>query len=566
MLKGIPAAAGIAIGTAFVIDSASPSVETDEKEVIDPEVEIARLRAAQASTSEELLAAIELATRESASARTILESYHMIATDEVMTKAVEDRIRGGVSAETAVQQEFDVHKTALYQSKDAFLRGRVEDLDHVMERLLAVLRNRIIEATDARQSIVVSGSISPQDVLYFSNMKALGYVTEVGGINSHSCILAREFGLPAVIGIRNAAEAIHNGDTVVIDGFAGQVIVRPDDVMVRHYQNKQLEAEEYKTRLGALVREAAETTDGMRLVLKANADAPEQVDAALMVGCEGIGLVRTEMLLTRLGRYPTLEEQEVWYRDIAERAFPLNVTFRAFDIGSDKFREGIPYHEENPALGLRGIRFLLYRPDIFERQVLAILRASTHRNVRLMLPMISSVEELHEAKRLIHHCASKLASEGVDHDPAMPLGVMIETPAAALLADVFAEQVDFFSIGTNDLAQYALATDRTNELVADTFDAMHPAVMRLIAMTVGSAKKAGISVSVCGEMAGHAAATEMLVGIGIDELSVSAPLLLELKQRIRSISHEACVNMALDMVRMSTTTDVYARMARKSAT
>ncbi|MCX6140124.1 MAG: phosphoenolpyruvate--protein phosphotransferase [Candidatus Kapabacteria bacterium] len=558
VLKGIPASPGIAIGRAFVLSSDSPSVEPEVLNVQDIPSEVARFRTALDATTIELMNAIELARKESSTVISIIESYLLIASDPMMTTSIIDRIQAGFSAESAVLNEFDVHKTILYGAKDPLLRERVQDFEHVMERIIAALRNRTLSHELAGDSVVVSGSITPQDMLFFRQLHTLGYVTEIGGINSHSCILARDFGIPAVIGIRNATEIISSGSIVIVDGFAGIVIVDPESETLNEYISKHREAAEYRERLGALVGQPTRTTDGVELVLKANVDSPDQVDAAIMAGCQGIGLVRTEMLLVRWGRYPTIDEQVAWYRDIAERAYPLPVTFRAFDVGSDKFREGIPHHEENPALGLRGIRFLLYRPDIFQNQILAILRTSANRNVRFMLPMISTLEELEHAKDMIEECKLQLARDGVDFDRSMPLGVMVETPAAALMAPIFASRVDFLSIGTNDLAQYTLATDRTNELVADIFDAMHPAVVRLISMTVKAAHAAGVVVSVCGEMAGHAAATEMLVGIGIHELSVSPPLLLELKHRIRSVSHGDCLDLVKRIEECNTTTEVYA--------
>jgi len=558
ILKGIPASPGIAIGRAFVLSSDSPSLQPDVLTLEEVPVELERFRIAQEATTVELMNAIELARLESSTVSSILESYLMIASDPIMTNAIMGRITTGTPAETAVLSEFDIHKTVLYNARDPLLRERVQDFEHVMERMIAALRNRTLSHEQAIDSVVVSGSITPQDMLFFKQLRTLGYVTEIGGINSHSCILARDFGIPAVIGLRNATEMIQTDMTVIVDGYAGLLIVEPDQATLAEYTSKQKQAAEYRDRLGSLVGEPTVTRDGVEIVLKANIDSPDQVDAAIMSGCEGIGLVRTEMLLVQKGRYPSVAEQTSWYRDIVERAYPLPVTFRAFDVGSDKFREGIPHHEENPALGLRGIRFLLYRPDIFENQISAILRASAHRNVRLMIPMVSTLEELDEAKLLIEKCKEKLRAEGADFDPAMAIGVMIETPAAALMADAIAPRVDFLSIGTNDLAQYTLATDRTNELVADIFDAMHPAVLRLITMTVNAAHNAGITASVCGEMAGHSAATEMLVGIGITELSVSPPLLLELKHRIRSAIYTDCQVLVKRMAKCSTTTEVYA--------
>lgn len=561
ILKGIPASPGIAIGRAVVLSVESPTIHHDRIAPDLVEAEVGRFMSALDVAASELVAAIEIAKHESATVTTIIESFLQIVGDPIITSSIIDRIRHGYAAEAAIVAEYDTHKNVLYAASDVFMRERAQDLENVKERLLATLRNKHLSHASARDSIVVAGSVTPQDMLFFKQKQTLGFVTEVGGINSHSSILARDIGIPAVIGIRNATGEIQSATTIIVDGFSGVVIVDPDEATLAEFVEKQLRAEEYRQRLGTLKEKTSTTRDGLHISLMANVDTPDDVDTAMMQSSEGVGLVRTEFLLVQLGRYPTLEEQTAWYRDIAERAFPHPVTFRAFDVGSDKFREGIPHHEDNPALGLRGIRFLLYRPDIFAQQVCAVLRASAHRNVRFMLPMISVHEELEQAKQIIESCKHRLFDEGVDFDPGMPVGVMIETPAAALMADMFARESDFLSIGTNDLAQYALATDRTNELVADIFDALHPAVLRLIGMVVQAAEQHGRKVSVCGELAGHAAATEMLIGLGIRELSVTPRLILEVKQRVRSATYLESVDVVQRLLRCTSTHEVHAVLA-----
>ncbi len=558
VLKGVPASPGIAIGRAFVLDPEQP---VDPTEQITPDSianELHRFQQALEVVIAELVQARDLARQESDTAVNIVESYQLIVNDPIIQKSIKEHISKGISAEAGVAREFDAHKSLLYNARDSYLRSRVQDLEVVKERIISVLRKRTLSHAAGYDSIVVAPHVTPQDMLFFKATQTLGYVTEVGGINSHVCILARDMGYPAVIGIRNAADTIQNDDLLVVDGYAGIVVVNPDAETLRQYQEKAVKAEEYRQQLGKLAGKPSVTTDGVRISLLANIDEPEHVDAAMMAGAEGIGLVRTEFMLMRLGRYPSVEEQTAWYRDIAERAYPKTVTIRAFDVGSDKFRQGIPHREENPALGLRGIRFLLYRPDIFEQQVCAILRASVHRNIRLMLPMISMVEEIDAAQRIIEGCKKRLDAEGVEYDASLPVGIMIETPAAAMMAETFARRADFLSIGTNDLAQYALATDRTNDLVADLFDPLHPAVIRMVRMAVQAANKFGRSVSVCGEMAGHASATEMLIGIGIHELSVAPRLLLELKRRVLNVSYMQCEDLVQQLESCSTTQQVYA--------
>lgn len=561
ILKGIPASPGVAIGKAYVLSVESPSITHERIEPSAIVDEVAQFRRAIETVTGELIHAVELARTESSTVSTIIESFQLIVADPTIINNIVRRIEQGTSAEAAVVNEFDIHKALLYNAKDIYLRERALDFEQVKERLLSVMRNNELWHAAAYDSILVAGSITPHDMLLFKQTRTLGYVTEVGGINSHACILARDLGVPAVIGIRNATGEVPMGATIIVDGFSGVVVVEPDAETLAQYHEKLVRAEEYKTRLGSLIGMPTVTQDGHAVRLVANIDTPEQVDVAVMQGSEGVGLVRTEYLLIQRGRYPSVDEQTEWYRDIAHRAFPLPVTFRAFDVGSDKFREGIPHHEDNPALGLRGIRFLLYRPDIFRCQVCAVLRASAHKNVRLMLPMISVMEELEQARYIIEECKHTLAMDGVDFDPRMPVGMMIETPAAAMMADSFAKHVDFMSIGTNDLAQYALATDRTNELVADLFDALHPAVIRMIAMVVDAGRRHNTTVSICGELAGHAAATELLLGLGIHELSVSPALTLQLKHRIREATLSDSVELTARVLRATSTPEVYALLA-----
>ncbi|MBU3741088.1 MAG: phosphoenolpyruvate--protein phosphotransferase [Candidatus Kapabacteria bacterium] len=558
VLKGIPASPGIAVGRAFVLSVESPTIRHERISPNEVDAELARFAIAIDVSTRELYKAVEIARTEKGTVTSIIESFIHIVNDPTITASIVDRIRHGYAAEWAVIAEYDTHKSLLYAARDAVMRERAQDLEHVKERLLAAMRNRQLSHESAAGAAVVAGSVTPQDMLFFRQNQTLGFVTEVGGINSHTCILARDLGIPAVIGVRNATTVIPTAAPMIVDGYSGVIIVYPTAETRAEYESKLHQAEEYRQRLGELRDQSSTTVDGVHVALLANIDTPDDVDTAMMQGCEGIGLVRTEVMLAQHGRYPSMEEQTSWYTDIAERAFPQPVTFRAFDVGSDKFREGIPHHEDNPALGLRGIRFLLYRPDIFAQQIFAVLRASAHRNVRFMLPMVSVYEELQQAKEIIEACRQALIAEGVDFDRAMPVGVMIETPAAALLADVFASETDFLSIGTNDLAQYALATDRTNELVADIFDASHPAVLRMIRMIVDAADAHGRTVSVCGELAGHAAATEMLVGLGIRELSVAPRLVLEVKQRVRATQYADARQLVEKLLRCTSTLGVHA--------
>ncbi|MBX7154452.1 MAG: phosphoenolpyruvate--protein phosphotransferase [Bacteriodetes bacterium] len=547
-LKGIPASPGIAIGRCVVIQGDNQSLLhysmiSDDKRVS----EVERYQNAVRLCAIELQQTFQLAEKEIGNVAAILETYEFIVNDFTINEAIIKRIRDGFPAESAVSIEYDLQKNFFQYAKDAILRERAHDIENVKERLLHVLHNKHISHSIARNSIIVSPSIIPQDVILFNESEVLGFVTEVGGITSHSCILARSLGLPAVIGVPNATTVTVANSVIIIDGYAGVVITNPKPETLEKYIRKQEQKKAQSKKLQRQAQFPAVTQDGTRIQLNANADTTDDVDVALTHGAEGIGLVRTEMFIVKLQRFPDEAEQEEYYRDMSLRTYPNVVTFRAFDIGSDKHVEGLP-HEKNPALGMRGVRFLLHRKDIYLTQIRAILKASVNKNVRLLIPMIANVQEIEESLELVKRAKKQLTDSGHDFDHAMPVGIMIETPSSALMAHKLAELVNFFSIGTNDLTQYTLAADRTNEMVSTIFDAFNPAVLRLMKHTVDAATKNNISVSVCGDFGGHSAATELLIGMGINELSVTPSLLPELKQRIRKASAKHASKVFMDAV------------------
>jgi phosphotransferase system enzyme I (PtsI) len=553
--KGIPASAGIAIAKAVLVQHEPHGIATH---TLPPDLipdEQSRYGRAFKNALKELEATIELANEEARDAVEILETYRVILTDPTLTTAIQTYISTGSTAEYAVAREFE-QRTALFGlATDIMLRDRASEIEHVRDLLLAELSQRRFSHSVAAGSIVVAPSISPTDLIFFNESNIEGLVTEIGGIASHSSILMRSLKIPAVIGVKGIAEKIQPDSIIIVDGYAGEVIINPKPRTLLKYEKRLQQAEEHKKRLGKLAKLPSETRDGRKIRITANIDCPEDAEKAVLGGAEGIGLVRTEYLILQHGGFPDEETQCGWYTEIAERSFPHPVTLRAFDIGSDKQVEGF-LKEDNPALGLRGVRFLLKNKDIFKTQVRAVLRASLHKNICLMLPMISGASELREALDIIAECRKSLKKEGIPFDAATPIGIMIETPAAAILAPELAAMVDFFSIGTNDLTQYTLAADRINEYVADIYDPFHPAVLKLLKITLDAAKKRKIPVSICGELAGHAAATELLIGLGVDELSVAPPLLLELKKRVRKANFENAKKLWRAVGRLATGTDV----------
>jgi phosphotransferase system enzyme I (PtsI) len=491
---------------------------------------------ALAACIENLRSTYLLAEREIGNVASILETYELILTDITINEGIRTRIDGGIPAEHAISAEYDEKRMLFVGMKDEILRERAVDIDNVKDRILSALRHRQLSMTFSDDVVVIASSVIPHDVVIFNDQGVRAIVTEVGGITSHSSIMARSLSMPAVIGVKNVTSHIESGSIVIVDGNEGILIVNPGETTLERYQNRIQEQQQLHEQYAQSVHVESTTKDGHRVRLLANVDLPEEVTEAIQRGAEGIGLVRTEILVIRLDRFPSEDEQTQWYTSIAERAYPRPVTFRAFDIGTDKYISGLP-QERNPALGIRGIRYLLQRSDVFRSQVRAILRASHLGNVQFMLPMVTGISEIEDTLLLLAYSKEEMHAQGMTFDATMPVGMMIETPSSALLADHFAKRLNFFSIGSNDLTQYVLAADRGSDLVSGVYDTFHPAVLRLMKTSVDAAHASGIPVNVCGEFGSHSAATDLLVGMGVDGLSVSAQLLPELKNRILQVSH-----------------------------
>lgn len=538
-LKGIPSSPGVVIAKALVIQPEIFISANDKVSSGTSSFEIDRLTQAFKDLNLEFKAVVDRIPESNTGAVNILETNLLIINDEFLQKSINAFINDGYTAESAVIREFEKQKVYLLNSRDKILRERATELDHVKTHILSALKQRCLQYNIANDRVLVAQSLTPTDFVNYKEAGALAVVTEAGGIASHVSILARSFETPAVIGVKDATGIIKNNDLVIIDGFTGLVIYNPNDELIAKYQDKIEKIEKHRIALGKLAKEPAVTADGRKIHLMANVDRLDDIDAANLVGAEGIGLVRSESLIINYSTIPGEELQSKWYREIADRIYPNPVTIRAFDIGSDKYVEGMPHAESNPALGFRGIRYLLSRTELFKAQIRSVLRASINKNVRFMLPMVSDTSELVKSLQIIDECKKELSAEQIDFDANMPVGIMIETPSAALMADELAELSDFFSIGTNDLTQYTLAVDRTNELVSDRFDSFNPAVLKLIAMTAEAAARKKIPVGICGELAGHSAATTILIGMGITELSVVPAMVLELKNRIRKMKYSA---------------------------
>lgn len=556
ILKGIPSSPGLAIGKAYVIQPETIIIPKDKETANDVDEELNRFESAVNTVIEELQHVLDKVELYQANVTAVIETNILILRDDVLLDAIKDKIKSGYSVESAVIQIFDSQALMLRNSKDSIISERAIEFNHIKERLISALRNICVFYAIEKGSIVVAKSVTPSDLITFKEAGVAGIITEIGGISSHSSILSRSFEIPAVIGVNNATGIIQNSSTVLIDGYAGWIDIHPSKDAIDKFNIKKEREEQHKAKLGSLIKLPALTLDDKKINLLANIDMLDDVEYAARVNADGIGLVRTENLIILQNHFPSENEQVDWYYQIAERAYPYPVTFRAFDVGSDKYTQGLPKQENNPALGFRGIRFLLQRPDLFKKQIRAVLRASRLKNVKFMLPMISSINEVTRSIAIINECKKELDNRNLEYNKFMPIGIMVETPSAALMADKFANYVDFFSIGTNDLTQYVLAADRTNELVTEIFDTFHPAVLRLIKFTIDAAKAKNIKVGICGEFAGHADATHLLIGMGIDDLSASPSVLLELKHRIRKSNYASAKVLADELVECESSDEV----------
>jgi len=537
LLKGIGAAPGLAIGRAVWWRKERPEFTVHTVE--DPEREVTRLKQAIEQAQEQISRLRETAAkRMGESEAAVFDAHLAFLSDPAYTGEMERRIRDEAkNAEAicaAVTQEMSDMLAAL---PDEYMQARADDIRDVGDRLLLILTGRqpfdpsLLEAG----SVVVAEELTPSDTAQFPQGIA-GMITARGSKTAHAAIMARTLGIPAVLGLGQAIDQIQDGDTLILDGTTGDVTRNPDPQAEQAAREEMRRQRERREQALAAAKEDARTADGKRVQVFANIGSLNDIELALQSGAEGVGLFRTEFLYLENDHWPTEEEQYEAYRRVLEAFNPNPVIIRTLDIGGDK---DLPYadlpKEENPFLGHRAIRFCFSQPEIFKTQLRALLRASVHGTLWIMFPMIENVSEIRQAKELLAECRAELAKEGVQVAEEIPVGIMIEVPAAAVTADLLAPEVDFMSIGTNDLTQYTLAADRGNEQVAHLYDAAHPAVLRLVRQTCQAGKKAGIPVGMCGELAGDANMTEILVGLGLDELSMSAGAIPEVKERIRSV-------------------------------
>lgn len=543
ILKGIAAAPGIAIARAFIFAKEKEAVSHDNVDNVEEAIQ--NLDNALEQSKKELRKIFNLAVDKLGDKRAaIFEAQIMILDDPILINTIKDRIRKEQkNPEYIVEDEISKYIRIMSESNEPYMKERSHDIEDIKNRIIRNLKKKKWKSRITSDVIVVTSNLSPSDTVLFSRVNVKGYVTDFGGLTSHAAIIARSLNIPAVVGLHEATSRIKDGDLLIVDGFHGQVFINPDDKLLNEYEKKIAKLCEYDEELMKLRDLPAETLDGKEISLFANLDLSEEMTFILHNCANGIGLVRTEQLFEEYEVFPDEDKQYEVYKKIAEQIYPKIVIIRAFDIGGDKVLP-VDLHEPNPMLGWRGIRLLLDNPTLFKTQIRAVLRASSHKNIWFMLPMISSLQEVIQSKKIIEDCKNELHKEGKTFDKHIPIGIMIEVPSAAVLTREFANEVDFLSIGTNDLIQYLLAVDRGNDIVSGQYQEFHPAVIRTLHHIISETKKAGKLVSMCGEMAADPVAVPLLIGLGLDSLSLSAAGIPFHKKIIRSLKYDDMKKLA----------------------
>lgn len=478
--------------------------------------------------------------------------------DEVLRKLQSDKF----NVEAVFRDVANRYAQTLSQIDDPYLRERAVDIEDVMRRVVRNLQGKAPSAMPApgESYVLVAHNLAPSDTAALDAKHVVGIATDLGSRTSHTAIMARSLGIPAVVGLHDATERLEAGASVFLDGSGGLVIVNPTVETLENYKRSEARRQQVEERLSTLRETQSTTIDGQHIVLSANIELPQEVETVATSGAEGIGLYRTEFLYLNRDTLPDEEEQFATYLSVAKQVAPNPLIIRTFDLGGDKVAGGVDLGEEsNPFLGWRAIRFSLEHPDIFKTQLRAMLRASVVGNVKVMFPMISGLDELRAALALFAECKDELRAAGLPFDDQLQVGAMIEVPSAAICSDALAREVDFFSIGTNDLIQYTLAVDRVNERVAHLHDPAHPAILRLLKQVSDSAHNNDIWVGVCGEMAGDIILVPLLIGLGIDELSVGAAVVPRVKLVVQRVATAECKKLVEEVMKLRTANEIRAR-------
>lgn len=559
--QGVGVSPGIARGTVFVHrpdDEEAPVRRVEQSQIAD---EIARFETALLATRAQILEMQEkIATSIGAKDASIFDAHLLVVEDRTLIDEVLRNLqKDKYNIEHTFAQVAGRYAKTLSEIDDPYLRERAMDIHDVTRRVIHNLmgKNNASLASITTPHILIAHNLTPSDTAQLNRALVLAFGTDIGSKTSHTAIMARSLNIPAIVGLHDVSTQLATGDHVLLDGYSGLFIVNPSDQTLWEYGELELIKTEAEERLTELRETESKTRDGRHVTLSANIELPEDLVQVEKSGAEGVGLYRTEFFYLNRLELPNEEDQYEAYHKVASSVLPHSVIIRTLDLGGDKFMSALNLPEElNPFLGWRAIRFCLERVDVFKTQLRAILRASAVGNVKIMYPMISGVEELRRANVILEECRAELRQEGVAFDEKMEVGAMIEIPSAAVSADILAREVNFFSIGTNDLIQYAIAVDRLNERIAHLYEPTHPAILRLIRMTVDAAHARNLWVGVCGEMAGDIALTPLLLGLGVDELSTGAAQVPRVKRAVQSLDLDACRQLIHDIQSLETAAEI----------
>lgn len=558
-LFGIAASTGIAIAKAFRLEN--PELTVKQQQVNNPSDEIVRFDAAVAQAAAELEVIKEKTAQQiSDKEAEIFGAHLLVLSDPELIGPIKERITSdSINAEFALQETSDMFITMFEAMDNEYMKERAADIKDVRKRLLSHLLGVKIQDPSMidEEVIVIAEDLTPSDTVQLNAQFVKGFITDIGGRTSHSAILARTLEIPAVVGAQNAMATIRNGQTVIIDGLQGTIIVDPDEATISEFEQQKIAYDSQKAEWAKLKDEPTLSADGQHVELAANIGTPKDLAGVLEHGAEGIGLYRTEFLYMGREAFPTEDEQFDAYSKVLKGMQGKPTVVRTLDIGGDKELTYLDLPKElNPFLGLRAIRLCLEMPDLFRTQLRALLRASVYGNLKIMFPMIATVEEFRQGKAMLEEEKAKLLDAGIPVSDSIEVGIMVEIPSTAVMADVFAKEVDFFSIGTNDLIQYTMAADRMNERVSYLYQPFNPAILRLVKMVIDAAHKEGKWAGMCGEMAGDEIAIPILLGLGLDEFSMSASSVLKARAQISRLSKQEMASHTDQILALSTSQEV----------
>ena len=560
--KGIEVAPGIALGQALILESKKPHfIYQFLLNTSEVKKEIEHFKKAVESVKKEFKQLAKSLKKETTfkEVRQILEIYISILSDPMLYKATIRRIKEEkINAEWALLKSLEEIENIFGMIEEDYLKQRVQDVHYVVNRILAILQPKTPSPKQVfSESVIIAHDLSPVEAIKLSSKTAIAFITETGGLTSHIAIVAQALKLPAVVGVKEITNFIRPGEMVIVDGLEGEVIINPLAETLQYYQEKQKKYKQYCDEIEHYALLPARTVEGHTLKVMANVELFEEIPSVLKMGADGIGLFRTEFFYLQQKHLPEEELLYEYFSKVVKAMKPHPVTFRTLDMGGDKLGSALKFEKElNPALGLRAIRLCLKQKDIFRKQLRAILRASAHGDIRILFPLISSLEEIKEAKKLLEQAKAELEKERILCKTSIPIGIMVEVPSAVTLINFLIPEIDFLSIGTNDLIQYTLAIDRSNEQVAYLYEPLHPAVLKMIKEIVDVAHQAKVPVNVCGEMAGKPIYIPVLVGLGVDELSLNAQNIPLIKKAISSISFKEAQDLAKKLVTFGSVLEV----------